>query len=301
MKAKTMSYTGVFRGRWWPIVFALPQLILVFLFFYWPALVAIKWSLSLEQPFGGGSVFVGLDNFRRLLVDQDFYMALGRSGIFMLTASCSSIAIALILAIAADRKLKVSKFARNMIFWPKAIAGAATGVVFLRLFGSHQGVLAWLNEISPGLWNPELNSLHAVILVNLAFIWNNVPFDFIILLTGLQAIPDNLHEAAALFGAGPWRRIWLVQLPLLTPQLFFCLVIEVSESLTGSFALIHSMTSGGPAGATNQFVYKIYVDGFKGFDLSGSSAESLILMALVSLMTLLQFVVLERRVTYARG
>ena len=295
-----MRNQGFFQGRWWPLLLSAPQLLLVFLFFYWPTLVAFQWSFFLERPFGGGSVFVGLANFERLFADAEFYRAAGRSVLFMLTASVASVVLAFVLAAAADRRLRITPIARNLLFWPKAVAGAATGVMLTYLFNPITGVLSWLNALSPGLWNPTLDGLDATILLNLAYIWGNIPFNFVILLAGLQALPDTYHQAAAVDGAGPWRRLWDMQLPLLTPQIFLCLVLEFNESFTGAFALIESMTKGGPGGATTHLVYKIYSDGFKGYDLSGSSTQSLVLMALIAAITLIQFLALERRVHYER-
>ncbi|MBO0662465.1 sugar ABC transporter permease [Jiella sp. MQZ9-1] len=295
-----MARDGQFQGRWWPILLSLPQLLLIFLFFYWPVVIGLKWSFFLERPFGGSAEFVGLANFQRLFQDTEFYAAAGRSLVFMLTASAATVLFSFVLAVAADRKLRLSGFARNVLFWPQALAGASAGVVLSYLFNPATGVFSWLNTLSPGLWNPVLDGFDANILLNIAYMWGRIPIDFAILLAGLQAIPESYHQAAAVDGAGPWRRLLDLQLPLLTPQIFLCIVIEFNESFNQAFKLIESMTHGGPGNSTNQLVYKIFVDGFRGYDLSGSSTQSLILMLLFIFIVVAQFALLERRVNYAR-
>lgn len=270
------------------------------MFFYLPIILAFFWAFHLERPFGGGSQFVGLKNFERVLNDPEFWRSLRITITYMIVASGTSITVALILALAADRASRISSFARNILIWPKAISSASIGLIFIFIFNPFLGILAPLNELFPGLWNPRIDVGDTWVMLVIANIWGAIPFTFIILLAGLQAIPDTLHKAAAIDGAGPWRRLFDVQLPLLTPQLFIVVVLEVADSLSSSFGLIDSMTQGGPAGATNLLVYKIYRDGFQGFDLSGASTQTVLLMIVVIAITTFQYVYLERRVNYER-
>lgn len=291
---------GHYTRRRWMLLLAAPQLCIVLLFFCWPAWVALRWSLYLEQPFGEGHVWVGLDNYRRILSDPSFYEAMGRSMLFMVTASVSCVTIALALALAADRKVRLAGPAKNLLIWPKAVAGAVIGVILKFMLNPYSGVVAPLERWFPGLWRPGLDGFDAVVMINIGYVWTHIPSAFLIFLAGLQTIPDSYHQAAAMDGAGPLRRIWDIQIPLLTPQIFLALVLECSESLRGTFSLIDTMTQGGPGGATMHLVYRIYVDGFKGLDLSGSSTASVVLMALIITITVLQFGLLERKVRYDR-
>lgn len=209
-------------------------------------------------------------------------------------------ASALILAIAVDRKLKLSKPARNFLVWPKAVAGASIGVAFAFIFNPFVGIFSFLNEIQPGLWEPGMNGSHAFTMLIIAHVWGGIPFNFVIFLGGLQAIPVSLTQSAAMDGAGPWRRIIDIYIPLLTPQLFLSLVLEVTDSVVSAFALIASMTQGGPGGSTKLLVYKIYEDGFLGRDLSGASTQTVILTAMVLSLALVQFLYLEKKVKYER-
>ena len=288
-------YTG--RRSYWALV--LPILVLIAMFFYIPVALAFFWSFFLERPFGGGSEFVGFQNYDRVLSDPEFWNAMWRTLFFMLVAPGLSIGLSLILALAADRGIRISQAARNIIIWPKAVAGASIGVVFVFIFNPFLGIFAPLNEIFPGIWNPRIDGGDAFITIVIAQIWNGIPFNFIILLSGLQAIPDMLTKAAAMDGSGPWRRIVDLQLPLLTPQLFLTFVLEFVGTVVEAFGLIDTMTQGGPGGATNLLIYKIYVDGFKAYDLSGAATQTAILMMFVIVMVILQ-VRLERFVKYER-
>lgn len=290
---------GYFTGRWSYVALVTPILLLIGLFFYIPVGLAFFWSLFLERPFGGGSEFVGLQNFYRVLSDPEFWASLWRTLIFMFLAPSLAISISLMLALAANRGLRFSSAARNIVIWPKAVAGASIGVVFVFIFNPVLGIFAPLNEIYPGIWNPRIDGQDAFTTIVVAQIWNGIPFNFIILLAGLQAVPDTLIKAATIDGAGPWRRIWDIQLPLLTPQLFLTFILEFVGTVVEAFGLIDTMTEGGPGGATTLLIYKIYVDGFKAYDLSGAATQTVILMVLVIVMVFFQFR-LEKHVKYER-
>lgn len=291
---------GIYRHRWLPFWLSTPQLVVTFMFFYMPIALAFFWAFHLEQPFGGGSEFVGTANFQRIFASDDFWWSLWKTLLYMTVATGSSVTFALVLACAADRAIKLSPIARNIFIWPKAVASASVGIVFAFILNPFLGVLSALNEISPDFWNPRINPVHAYIMLFIANVWSAIPFTFMILLTGLQSIPDTLHRAGAIDGAGAWRRLFDIQLPLITPQLFIVVVLEVSDSLSGGFGLIDTMTQGGPGGATNLLVYKIYTDGFKAYDLSGASAQTVILMMIVLCVTAFQYLVIERKVSYER-
>lgn len=245
-------------------------------------------------------MFVGWGNFARVFSDPEFWEACWRTIVFMLTASSLAVVVPLILAVAADRKIRLSLPARNLLVWPKGVAGASIGVVFAFIFNPFVGVLAPLNSAFPGIWAPGINGTDGFITLIAAHVWGGIPFNFVILLAGLQSIPKTIHQAAAMDGAGPWRRIFDVQLPLIMPQLFLTLVLEFTESVTSAFALIDTITHGGPGGATTLLVYKIYTDGFSGYDLSGASTQTAILMVFVVLLTAAQFLFLGRRINYER-
>tara|TARA_R110002020_G_scaffold34327_6_gene104503 strand:+ start:2384 stop:3277 length:894 start_codon:yes stop_codon:yes gene_type:complete len=294
------SPQAVFTHRWLPALLVAPLALLIVFFFYVPVFQAFYWSFFLERPFGGGSMFVGWANFARVLSDQQFWDAGRRTLLFMATASSLAVLVPLILAIAADRSIALAQPARNLLVWPKGIAGASIGVAFAFIFNPFVGLLAPLNQWIPGIWAPAIDGNDAFITLVAAHVWTGIPFNFVILLAGLQSIPRPLYQAAAMDGAGPWRRIFDVQLPLIMPQLFLTFVLEFTESITSAFALIDTMTEGGPGGATTLLVYKIYTDGFLGFDLSGAATQTALLMVFTLLLAAAQFYFVGRRIDYER-
>lgn len=289
---------ALFTNRWLPVMLVAPLALLIIVFFYVPIFQAFYWSFFLERPFGGGSLFVGWANFARVLSDPQFWEAGKRTLLFMVVGSSLAVIVPLILATAADRQLRLSQPARNVLVWPKGVAGASIGVVFAFIFNPFLGILSPLNQWFPGIWAPGIDGNDAFIMLVAAHVWGGIPFNFVILLAGLQSIPRTMHQAAAMDGSGPWRRIFEVQLPLIMPQVFLTLVLEFTESVTSAFALVDTMTNGGPGGATTLLVYKIYVDGFNGYDLSGAATQTAILMIFVIFLTAAQFGLLGRRINY---
>ncbi|MCR9127344.1 MAG: ABC transporter permease subunit [Rhodobacteraceae bacterium] len=287
-----------FKNNWIAALVVAPQLLIIFIFFYWPSSQALYWAFTLEQPWGGGNEWVGLENFIFLLSDDRYWHSVRISVIYALATTALAMGMALILALFADRQLRGYKSFRIGLIWPYAVAAPAIGLAFRFIFNPSAGVASYLNYAFPDLWNPVMNGSHAMTMVIIAGAWKQVSYSFIFFLAGLQAIPRSLTEAAAMDGARPLRRMLDVQLPLLTPTFFFLLVINITDSFTDSFGIVDTMTSGGPARATNLMVYKIYEDGFRGLDYSGAAAQSIILMVLVIALTFIQFRYIERRVHY---
>jgi len=286
-------------GRWTiGILFAVPQLILIFTFFYWPAGQAVYWSLTLQQPWGGGNIWVGLDNFRSILANADYWNSITASLTFAGISTGLAMVIALVLATLTDRQLAGSRIYRVVLIWPYGIAAPALALAFRFILAPEAGFMAAVNKFWPGFWDPGLNGADAMASVIIAFSWKYVGYNFIFFLAALQAIPRSLIEAAAMDGSGVVRRFWDIQFPLITPTIFFLLVINITESFQDSFGIVDIMTAGGPANATNLMVYKIYSDGFRGLDYSGAAAQSIILMLLIIVLTIVQFRFIERRVHY---
>ncbi|MEL7202841.1 MAG: ABC transporter permease subunit [Pseudomonadota bacterium] len=287
-----------FKNNWIAALVVAPQLLIIFVFFYWPSSQALYWAFTLEQPWGGGNEWVGFENFTFLLADDRYWQSVRVSVIYALATTALAMGMALILALFADRQLRGYKSFRIGLIWPYAVAAPAIGLAFRFIFNPSAGVASYLNYAFPDFWNPVMNGSHAMTMVIIAGAWKQVSYSFIFFLAGLQAIPRSLTEAAAMDGARPMRRMLDIQLPLLTPTFFFLLVINITDSFTDSFGIVDTMTSGGPARATNLMVYKIYEDGFRGLDYSGAAAQSIILMILVIALTFVQFRYIERRVHY---
>jgi sn-glycerol 3-phosphate transport system permease protein len=288
-----------FFSTWWlGIALIVPQLLLIFTFFYWPAGEALYWAFTLERPWGGGNEWVGLANFTAMLGDPVYWNSIVRSLAFAAATTALAMASALVLAVLTDRELAGYRVYRTVLVWPYAIAAPALGLAFRFMLAPETGFMALVNKLWPGLWNPALHGLDAMIVIIIAFAWKSVGYNFIFFLAALQSIPRSLIEAGAMDGAGLLRRMRDIQLPLLAPTAFFLIVINMSDSFTDSFGIVDIMTQGGPARATELMVYKIYFDGFKGLDYSGAAAQSIILMVLVMVLTVAQFRFVERRIHY---
>jgi sn-glycerol 3-phosphate transport system permease protein len=287
-----------FKTSWIAALLVAPQLIIIFVFFYWPSSQALYWAFTLEQPWGGGNEWVGFDNFRAVLGDPVYWSSVRVSIVFALASTMLAMAMALTLALFADRQLRGYRFYRVGMIWPYAIAAPAVGLAFRFVFNPGAGLFSYINTIFPGLWDPTLNGLQALVMVIIAGSWKLVAYNFIFFLAALQSIPRSLVEAGAMDGAGTLRRMWDIQLPLMAPTFFFILVINITDSFTDSFGIVDTLTGGGPARATELMVYKIYADGFRGFDYSGAATQSVILMLLVMALTFVQFRYVERRVHY---
>ncbi len=293
---KKRSY---FRTRSLPYLLILPQILITVTFFYWPALQGLVASFQLSDPFGLRTRFVWFDNYVALFTDPLYLKSIMTTLLFSGSVALVSICVGLFLATMANRALRLTAVTRTLLIWPYAIAPAISGILWLFLLHPSYGVIAIFLEKWFGLdWNPLLQGSHAMLMIVLASSWKNISYNFVFFLAGLQAVPHSLIEAAAMDGAGPFRRFWTITFPLLSPTMFFVTVMTIIFSFFESFGIIHTVTQGGPGGATNILVYKVYQDGFVGLNLGSSSAQSIVLMALIILITVLQFKYVERKVQY---
>jgi sn-glycerol 3-phosphate transport system permease protein len=287
-----------FRSRWLPWVLIAPQMAIVLVFFFWPAAQALWQSLLQQDAFGTSVEFVGSENFRRLIDDPSYLTSFKTTAIFSLLVACTGLSVSLLLATMADRVVKGAKIYRTLLVWPYAVAPAVAGVLWVFMFAPGPGVVSYTLGLLGISWNHLLNSTDAMTLIVLAAVWKQISYNFLFFLAGLQAIPKSLIEAAAIDGAGPWKRFWTVQFPLLSPTAFFLLVINIVYAFFDTFAIVDAATQGGPGKDTAILVYKVYYDGFKALDMGGSAAQSVVLMLIVVALTVVQFRFVERRVQY---
>lgn len=293
-----MEKRVVFKHKTLPYLLLAPQLAITVVFFFLPAGQAMWQSFRLEDPFGLSSQFVGLENFRDLFSNSDYMESFKVTAWFSLLVAISGLSISLLLAVMADRVVKWAGFYKTLLIWPYAVAAAVAGVLWLFLFSPSVGILA-VYMVQAGLqWNPRLDGQDAMMLVVLASVWKQISYNFLFFLAGLQSIPRSLIEAAAIDGAGPMRRFWTIVFPLLSPTTFFLLVVNIIYAFFDTFAVIDIVTQGGPGSSTAILVYKVYVAGFKGLDIGSSAAQSVILMAIVVILTVVQFHYIDRKVNY---
>jgi sn-glycerol 3-phosphate transport system permease protein len=288
----------VFGNRWLPYFFIAPQIAITLVFFVWPAVQAVFQSVFVEDPFGLSRRFVGLKNFQELFTDRLYLHSFKVTLVFSVSTMLLSLGTALLLAVMADRTLRGARGYKTLLIWPYAVAPPIAGVLWLFMFNPSSGVLAFFLQGLGIEWNHVLRAEQAMLLVILAASWKQISYNFLFFLAGLQSIPRSLTESAAIDGAGTARRFWTITLPLLSPTTFFLMVVNVIYAFFDTFGIIHAVTQGGPAKATEILIYKVFNDGFIGLDLGGSAAQSVVLIIIVTGLTVVQFRYIERRVNY---
>ncbi|MCL4802144.1 MAG: sn-glycerol-3-phosphate ABC transporter permease UgpA [Burkholderiales bacterium] len=288
----------IFSEKGLPYLLLAPQLAITFVFFFWPAGQAIWFSFLRQDAFGIRTVFVGLENFVALFEDPLYLGAIWTTVVFSFWVTLLSMAVALGLAVAADRHIRGATTYKTLLIWPYAIAPAVAAVLWIFLVHPDIGVFGRLMNRIGIAWDYKLNGAQAMLVVILASAWNQIPYNFLFFLAGLQSIPRSVLEAAAIDGAGPQRRFWTVVFPLLSPTTFFLLVVNIVFAFFGTFGVIDALTKGGPAKATETLIYKAYIDGRVNLDLGSSSAQSVVLMLAVIVLTAIQFRFIERKVHY---
>ncbi len=289
---------AIFSGRALPYALVAPQLLVTGVFFFWPAAQAVRQSFLREDAFGTSTSFVGLANYARLLHDPAYLHSLGVTVVFAVSVAALAMLPALVLALAADRMVRSAKGYVPLLVWPYAVAPAVAGILWWFIFNPTIGILPYVLRGFGYAWNHSLNGRDATILVVVAAAWKQISYNFLFFVAGLAAIPASLIEAAAIDGARPVKRFFTITFPLLSPTTFFLLVVNVVYTMFDTFAVIDATTRGGPSQATNILVYKVYDDGFRGLQFGYSAAQSVVLMAIVVVLTVAQFRFVERRVAY---
>jgi sn-glycerol 3-phosphate transport system permease protein len=287
-----------FKGIALPYLLLLPQIIVTGLFFFWPAAQAVRQSFLREDAFGLSSQFVGFENFTDVLSDPTWLDSAFRTLLFSSSVAVLALGAALFLAVQADKHIRGADTYKTLLIWPYAVAPAIAAVLWLFMFHPNIGIFGRMLNALGVPWDYKLNGDQAMLLIILAAAWKQVSYNFIFFLAGLQSIPKSVLEAAAIDGAGPMRRFWTVVFPLLSPTAFFLLVVNLVYAFFDTFGIIHSLTQGGPGKATETLIYRVYTDGVMNLNFGSSAAQSVILMILVIVLTMVQFRYVERKVHY---
>ena len=294
-----MEKRARFKSAWLPYALVAPQLIVSVLFFFWPAVQALYQSVLLQDAFGNSVQFVWFENFEALWNDPNYLESFKTTALFSVSVAVLGLVISLILAVFADRVVRGTAIYRTFLIWPYAVAPVVVGVLWMFLLSPSLGIISHALRPLGIEWNHALNGRHAMILIVIAAVWKQISYNFLFFLAGLQSIPKSLIEAAAIDGAGPVRRFFSIIFPLLSPTSFFLLVINIVYAFFDTFGIIEATTSGGPGKDTEILVYKVFSDGFKGGDLGGSAAQSVVLMFIVITLTVVQFRYVEKKVNYS--
>src|SRR6185312_14240450 len=293
-----MEKRVVFKSPWLPYALVAPQLIITLVFFFWPASQAMYWSMLIQDAFAARTQFVWFDNFRDLFNDPRYLASFQITAVFSVLVTFIGLAVALLLAVFADRVVRGARVYKTLLIWPYAVAAAVAAVLWLFLLNPTLGVVTHLLRALGYDWNYLLNARQALILIVITAVWKQISYNFLFFLAGLQSVPKSLIEAAAIDGAGPARRFWTIIFPMLSPTTFFLLVVNIVYAFFDTFAIVDAATGGGPVQATAILVFKVYQDGVQALDLGGSAAQSVVLMAIVIALTVIQFRFVERKVQY---
>ncbi|MGW9229922.1 sn-glycerol-3-phosphate ABC transporter permease UgpA [Pseudorhizobium sp. NPDC055634] len=288
----------IFSNKLLPYLLLAPQLVITLVFFIWPALQAGRSSFEREDPFGFRTTFVWFENYRRIFADPSYLNSLANTAVFAVSVTLLSMSLSLLLAVCVNRVMRSGRVYTTLLVWPYAVAPVVVGILWWFLFNPSIGLLPYILDGLGVTWNHRVNGEQAMILIIVAASWKQISYNFLFFLAGLQSVPRSLIEAAAIDGAGPFKRFWTIVFPLLSPTTFFLLIININYAMFDTFGIIDATTAGGPAQATNTLVYKVYTDGFVGLNLGSSSAQSVILMLIVIVLTVVQFRYVERRVQY---
>ena len=296
---------GVTRGAGRPardlgtaMLFLLPSLLLFTAFVFYPLGKTIYLSLFFTSPQGNPRVFAGLDQYLELFASPVFHGGLVATFWFVALSVPAGIALALVLATLANRRVRGINIFRTAMVSTIAVSAAVGSLIWLMLFNPSLGLLNYLLSLvgMRGLnWLTEPSI--AIVAVSITTIWLSLGFSIIILLAGLQGVPEELYEAAKIDGASPALMFQRITIPMLTPFLFFLLVVNTIHVFQ-AFTQIHLLTRGGPVDATRTLVYSIYLDAFHNFQFGYASAQSLVLFAIILVLTVIQFAFVEKRVHY---
>ncbi|WP_417626360.1 sn-glycerol-3-phosphate ABC transporter permease UgpA [Pararhodobacter aggregans] len=294
MQTKRMT----FSSRWLPYALLAPQVLITVVFFIWPASQALWQSMLRQDAFGLRTTFVWFRNFERLFDNPLYLASMKTTAIFAISTTLLAMSLSLLFAVMVNRMLRSREWYTTFLVWPYAVAPAIAGVLWWFMFNTSVGIVPYMLEGFGYDWNHRLDGKDAMILVVLAAAWKQISYNFLFFLAGLQSIPQSLLEAAAIDGASRTKRFWTIVFPLLSPTTFFLMVVNVVYAMFDTFGVIHATTEGGPAQATNILVYNVFRDGFVNGNLGASAAQSVILMGIVVVLTVVQFRFIERRVNY---
>ncbi len=291
---------GLGRERLLGLTLILPSLVIFGVFIFWPLVRTFQLSTTGQDLFGRADRQVGLANFKSVIHDPQFGQVLGVTAGYVLLTVIPSILLALVLALLLQTPLRGMRFLRSAFAMPFAYSVAAASVVFAALFNPAIGIANYLVTqlgFAPVDWLTRPGT--ALISIAITTVWMNVGYNMLVMLAGVGGVDEQLYEAARLDGASAFRVARSITIPLITPSLFFLIVVDTIASLQ-SFGQIRLLTKGGPTGHTTTLVYWIYHTAFENgaSDYGEGSAQAIVLLFVVIVITAIQFGILERKVFY---
>jgi len=294
-----MVTQSAFKNKILPYFLLAPSFIIIGYFLFYPTYETFRLSLYRLGPFAIKKIFIKFGNFVDLLTSADYLHSFKISFVFSVSVVIFGLAISLGLAVLINRKIRGINFYRTALIWPYALSPAIAGALWVFLFDPSAGYLNYFFSILFDLKPKWLTTGSlALIVVTAAATWKNIGYNIVFFLAGLQNVPKDIQEAAGIDGANRFQVFWRITFPLLSPMTFFLLIMNLIYSYFGSFGLIHVMTEGGPANATNILIYDLYKEAFINHNAGLASAESIILFVLVFVLTMMQFGTSGRGVHY---
>ncbi|MBN8934603.1 MAG: ABC transporter permease subunit, partial [Rhizobium pusense] len=281
-----------------PYLFLAPQLAVIFIFFYWPSVQAIHSSFYIEDPFGFGASFVGIANYSDAIFSPEYLSIAKFTVVFTVLVTFFSLALGLLLAVKADAVIRGSSTYKTLLISVYAIAPPVAGLIGMMFFDQHIGPFVKMAAFLGWDMKVGLNYFDTAFAMIVVAVWKQIPYNFIFFLSGLQGVPVSVREAASIDCRSGFRRFWTVIMPLLAPTAFFLLIINITYALFDTFGVIDVMVKDKAANNPITLVYKVFLDGFRGNDIGGSSAQSVILMLVVFVLTIIQFRFIEKRIHY---
>ncbi len=288
-----------FPNRILPLLLLAPMVVIVLIFFLYPSAQSLYSSVFRVSPLGDRKIFVGLENFRRLLSSKDYLNSLLVSVRFAGIVVLGGLSASLVSAVIANQRLRGFTVYRALMIWPYALSPAIAGLLWGLMMNPSFGLGAVLLKRFTGInFNYLTNATSALLFLALAATWKMFGYNIVFFLAGLQGLPTELLEAASLDGAGAWTKFWRVTFPLLSPTTFFLFVMNTLYAFFEVFGLVHITTGGGPGQATNLLVLNLYKDGFIAMNVGYASAQSILLLIMVASLTILQFRYAGEKVHY---
>ncbi len=285
---------SVFPSKILPYILLLPTFIILVIFLFYPAFETFRLSFYKVNPYTNATKFAGLYNFKKLFANSDYAHSFAISIGFSLLVVVFGLIVSLALAVLLNQKFKGAKVYRTLMIWPYALSPAIAGALFNFLFNPANGIVCFFT----GNYTWLTQSSTAFVVVALAATWKNLGYNIVFYLTALRNVPTDSLEAAAIDGAGPFKRFFKITFAFISPTTFFLLVMNTTYAYFASFGLIDVLTEGGPVDSTNILIYQLYKDFFVNSRIGYAAAESLVLFCIVVLITVVQFRTTGKKVHY---
>lgn len=277
-----------FKDYAWGLGLVLPQLVLVIVFYFVPILKVCHDAFYYIDPFGVNAHFAGVQNFIDVLRDAKYVQAIQVTLWLVVGMVVLTTGLGLSIALVLQRVAHGRTFYKMMLLWPYAVSPAIAAILWRFLLHPTTG---WLSEFLAH-FHLEFNYLvhpgKALFAVILIAVWQQLSYNILFFFVALESLPHSLTEAAMLDGANAWHRFWQIRFPLMKSTVGFLCLINALYACFETFSVIDILTAGGPGNQTTTLLYKIYKDGFLGMDWSSAAAQSVLLMAVVMLFSLLQ-------------